>query len=125
MIEQALRQLIEDLDKGRADGTIYTYGQVQERLRQILAAAPALDDARAEAERRWPNVAYWETGISRSVFIAGAEWQASRPITDEQVEAVAMELTKGEGPLARTHFFAGYKDEARAVLEAARRAGRG
>lgn len=28
--------LIDDLDKARADGTIYTYGNVQERLREML-----------------------------------------------------------------------------------------
>ena len=36
--KQAIEQLIADLDDGRDRGRIYTYGQVQERLRAILAA---------------------------------------------------------------------------------------
>jgi hypothetical protein len=35
-VQAKLDQLISDLDKGRADGTIYTYGQVQERLLQVV-----------------------------------------------------------------------------------------
>lgn len=32
----AIQQLIDDLDAARADGTIYTYGQIQERLRGLI-----------------------------------------------------------------------------------------
>lgn len=35
---EAIEQLITDLDEARADGTVYTYGMVQHRLRQILDA---------------------------------------------------------------------------------------
>ena len=37
--KEAIEQLITDLDDARADGTVYTYGMVQHRLRQILEAA--------------------------------------------------------------------------------------
>lgn len=33
----SIRQLITDLDTGRANGTIYTYGQIQRRLEVIIA----------------------------------------------------------------------------------------
>jgi len=40
-LREAVEGLIRDLDAGRADGTIYTYGQVQAAIRAALAAAPA------------------------------------------------------------------------------------
>jgi len=40
-LREAVETLIRDLDAGRADGTIYTYGQVQAALRAALAAAPS------------------------------------------------------------------------------------
>lgn len=36
---EAIEQLITDLDNARADGTVYTYGMIQHRLRQILDAS--------------------------------------------------------------------------------------
>lgn len=39
--------------------------------------------------------------------------------TDEQIDAAAMELAEGDGPLARTHFFRQYRAKALAILEAA------
>jgi hypothetical protein len=35
-MREALEKLITDLDDARADGTVYTYGMVQHRLREIL-----------------------------------------------------------------------------------------
>lgn len=71
------------------------------------------DEARAEAYH-----AAWK---------AGAEWQASRPITDEQVEAAAKALMRGvEDGLPDwiddlTEQIREYwRDEARTALEAAR-----
>ncbi len=60
------------------------------------------DEARAEATRRWPALLpdSEEIVLHRSVlrekvreaFQVGATWAASRPITDEQVEAAAKAL---------------------------------
>lgn len=36
LMRVSIEMLIDDLDKARGDGTIYTYWQVQERLREIL-----------------------------------------------------------------------------------------
>lgn len=51
-------------------------------------------EARAEAEKRYPDdvmqLALGEVNLAdqpRAAFIAGAEWQASRPVTDEQADA--------------------------------------
>ena len=35
-IREGIQRLIDDLDRALADGTIYTYGQVQQRLRDLL-----------------------------------------------------------------------------------------
>lgn len=35
-VRESIEQLVNDLDAARADGTIYTYGQIQERLRAAL-----------------------------------------------------------------------------------------
>lgn len=37
-MREAIERLIEDLGYARATGAIYTYGQVQEMLRSVLAA---------------------------------------------------------------------------------------
>lgn len=42
-----IERLIADLDAARSDGTIYTYGHIQERLRAIAAVVPT---AKAEFE---------------------------------------------------------------------------
>lgn len=51
-------------------------------------------DARAEAERRWPTDHREPNGVSRAMndarqqgWDARGEWQASRPFTEEDVEA--------------------------------------
>ena len=38
-ITAGIQKLIDDLDIARATGGIYTYGAVQERLRELLASA--------------------------------------------------------------------------------------
>lgn len=43
------------------------------------------DEARAEAEKRWPGS--WTHAAIRQGFEAGAEWAASRPVTDAEVIA--------------------------------------
>src|SRR5690606_19496196 len=35
-IREGIQRLIDDLDRARADGSIYSYGQVQQRLRDLL-----------------------------------------------------------------------------------------
>lgn len=37
LIAAGIEKLIDELDEGRADGTIFTYGQLQERLAGLLA----------------------------------------------------------------------------------------
>ena len=83
------------------------------------------DEARAEAERRYgrsrPAVAAFDfTEIKHAAFITGAEWQASRPVTDAEVEAA------GEVMYSHWHEWGGddqgHRDLMRAALEAARRA---
>lgn len=44
-VKKEIKRLIADLDKGRAEGGIYTYGQVQFRLRSIL------DELEADKQR--------------------------------------------------------------------------
>lgn len=51
----------------------------------------AADEARAEGERRW-----WKGTPESKRFAEGAEWQASRPITDAQVEAAAKAIWDAE-----------------------------
>ena len=80
--------LIEDLDRGRATGRVYTYGQVQERLRALAEAESA----------RWPNVrftsgAYLTTtallpSYSRPRIIEAAD----AVVSHETFEHVRMEL---------------------------------
>lgn len=63
-------------------------------------------EARAESEKRYPSNhlvddPFGETGeawsdpygyseTAQSAFVYGAEWQASRPVTDEEVEAACI-----------------------------------
>lgn len=35
-LREGIQRLIDDLDRARADGSIYTYGQVQQRLQDLL-----------------------------------------------------------------------------------------
>lgn len=35
-LRKGIQRLIDDLDRARADGSIYTYGEVQRRLRDLL-----------------------------------------------------------------------------------------
>lgn len=54
---EMIETLIEDLDAARRDGSIYTYGQIQRRLREIVKA----DDERADREES-------ETVVSGEMF---------------------------------------------------------
>ena len=82
-----------------------------------------MSDAREEAERRYPY-RDWH-GFSevlavddrRDAFIAGAAWQASRPVTDEQIEAAAEAII---GTCFGQELPEAPIDLARAALEAAR-----
>ncbi|UOE45500.1 hypothetical protein [Agromyces larvae] len=50
-------------------------------------------EARAEAERRHAAGELYALEKSRlTTFVEGAEWQASRPVTDAEVEAAARAL---------------------------------
>lgn len=86
-----------------------------------------MSDARAEAERRHPvpyASPHWRSG-----FVAGAEWQASRPVTEAEVEAAAYAIwcvrfviDDRELWESLSHAERGrYQREARAALEAARK----
>lgn len=68
---------------------------------------------------------YGYADCKRRAFIAGAAWQSERPVTDAEVEAGARSLCESSKELLPwkeaipTDYF---KAEARAVLEAARKA---
>ena len=88
----------------------------------------AAEDARVEAKRRWgaePTFgmsAQFHAGLCDGM-VTGAEWQASRPITDAQVEAAARVLYGGTEVGWRTltnGWKTRYRDNARAALEVAR-----
>jgi len=49
------------------------------------------EDARAEAERRWPiypAVGFSGAADRQHAFVEGAEWQRSRPVSEPSEEAV-------------------------------------
>lgn len=98
-----------------------------------------MSDARAEAERRYhaedvDGIASAE--FAQDAFMAGAEWQAAQSVSDAQVEAAARvlaELEPGEDwptkeelgwsqvlGVQDDEYRSGMREEARAVLEAAR-----
>lgn len=58
-------------------------------------------DAEREAEKRWPS--YPTVGFSgaqdrQHAFVAGAEWERSRPVSEEEIKAVATRLAQFELP---------------------------
>ena len=73
------------------------------------------DEARAEAERLTLHTE--DHGRSEWLFIEGAEWALSRPITDEQVEAAAKAIWSDVHLAAVREILL---DLTRAALEAAR-----
>lgn len=72
------------------------------------------EEARAEAERRYGRYRN-SPRLAMSVgFVAGADWQASRPFTEEDVEAAAKAVASRYGH----EVDAGYRKDARAALAA-------
>ena len=75
-----IEQLIADLDKGRAEGDIYTYGQVQERLRAILEAPEVPEhltqDGFVHYLTKSPNLGVWWVSTRKD----GQPW-ASQPLS--------------------------------------------
>jgi predicted nuclease with TOPRIM domain len=56
-LQDQIQQLITDLDTARTDGHIYTYGQVQERLREMLSTpAAAAHVSATEWRGRWEKL---------------------------------------------------------------------
>lgn len=81
-----------------------------------------VSEARAEAERRYK---YDRPAINRNdqnTFIAGAEWQASRPFTEEDVEAAAEALferqSRNSWETLDPSIKAAWRTDARAALDA-------
>jgi len=66
-----IEEVITKLDDGRADGTIYTYGQIQELLRSALAEAvidlPA--DTETHERRRYTPAVCWLCSGQAAYFV--------------------------------------------------------
>ena len=94
---------------------------------------PSSDEARAEAERRWPHIGVLSVDTARAArrrsFIQGVEWERNRPISNYEVNDVALALYKLDHPAYDSDTFEDvpllstvqhYRERARAALEAAR-----
>jgi hypothetical protein len=86
------------------------------------------EQARAEAERRFTGRGgtMWDLPeYQRVAFEAGAEWQASREVTEAEVEAAALALYQSDWPHPKPELYDDWEGElfrrrARAALVAAR-----
>jgi hypothetical protein len=72
-VREEITKVIEDLDRARANGTVYTYGNIQTRLRHALShllPSTPTEEGKPMSERKDLARDIWESGVTEPDLIA-------------------------------------------------------